>query len=139
MESGVRKLRIALENRFDMQIPIEHHIIPWLVIHAGFVHNRFQVGHDGKTPYSRIRGKAFDKPLCEFAECVHYKIPKRQIGPDLNKWDARWSEGIFLGIRTASNEIFVGTPTGVVKCRTIRRRGSHTESWNWDEFSKVRG
>ena len=93
-----------------------------VIIHAGFVHNRFQTGHDGKTPHSRIRGKPFEKSLCEFGECVHYKVPKRLIGPDLNKWDERWSEGIFLGVRTISNEIYVGTPSGVIKCRTIRRR-----------------
>ena len=54
--------------------------------------------------------------------CV-YKIPKRFIGPDLNdKWDDRWGKGVFLGVRPTSNEIYVGTPSGVIKCRTIRRR-----------------
>ena len=69
-ERGIRRLRLALENKYRVQIPVSHQVVPWLVLHAGFTHNRFQIGHDGKVPYSRIRGKMFDKSLCEFAECV---------------------------------------------------------------------
>ena len=79
---GIRKLRIAVENVYNIKLPIDSDIIPWLVVHAGFVHNRFMRGHDGKTPFSRIRGRHFDKDMCAFGECVHYKIPKRIIGPD---------------------------------------------------------
>ena len=75
-----------------------------------------------KKTFSRIRGKSFDKALCEFAECVHYKIPKRLKGPELNKWDNGWGNGIFLGVRAISSEIYVGTPDGIVKCRAIRRK-----------------
>ena len=128
-ERGIRKLRIALEDQYKLKIPLEHNIIPWLVQHAGFAYNRFQVGHDGKTPYSRIRGRSFDKSLCEFGECIHYKIPKRIIGPELNKWDERWAEGIFLGVRAISSELWVGTPQGVLKVRTIRRRVPDSR-WN---------
>ena len=28
---------------------------------------------------------------------------------------------------------------GVCKVRTIRRKGSHEERWNWEEFSKMQG
>ena len=71
---------------------------------------------------SAIAGKTFDRPICEFGECVYYKIPKRMIGPDLNKWDGRWAIGVFAGVRAISNEIYVGTSQGVIKCRAIRRR-----------------
>ena len=60
------------------------------------------------------------------------------IGPDLNKWDARWGEGVFLGIRAISNEVYVGTPEGVIKCRAIRRRVID-QRWNLDLFNRVRG
>ena len=69
---GIRKLRIAIENKYSIVLPVNSNITAWLVLHAGFVHNRFQVGHDGKTPHSRIRGRPFNRELCEFAECVHY-------------------------------------------------------------------
>ena len=52
------------------------------------------------------------------------------IGPDLNKWDSRWSNGIFLGIRPVSEEFFVGTKDGgVIKCRSIRRK-IPDQRWN---------
>ena len=137
-EKGVRKLRIALENRYKRKVPLDNDVIPWLVIHQGFVYNRFQTGHDGKTPYSRIRGKMYDKALCEFGECVHYKIPKRLIGPELNKWDERWGEGVFLGVRPISNEVFIGTSEGVIKCRAIRRRVV-ADRWNPELLNSVRG
>ena len=73
-EVGVRRLRKAIENRYNVTILVEHDIVPWLVRHAGFVHNRFQVGHDGKTPHTRVRGKDFDEAICEFGEIVYYKI-----------------------------------------------------------------
>ena len=126
---GIRKLRIALENNYKIKLPSNHQVVPWLVLHAGFCHNRYQLGHDGRTPYSRIRGKPFNAPICEFAESIWYKIPKRLIGPDLNKWDDKWSVGVFLGVRTSSNEIYVGTGSGIVKCRTIRRRPA-SQRWS---------
>ena len=60
-----------------------------MCLHAGFCHNRFQVGHDGRTPYRRVKGKDFDKALVEFAECVHYKKTKYKIGTRLHKYDDR--------------------------------------------------
>ena len=82
---AIRKLRIALESNYKVKIGLAHPIVSWMIRHAGFVHHRFQVGEDGKTPYQRIRGKVFDKPICELGESVFYKIPKRMIGPELNK------------------------------------------------------
>ena len=80
----------------------------------------------------------FDKSLCEFAECVHYRIPKRLIGPDLNKWDDRWGSGIFLGIRPISNEVYVGTKDGILKCRTIRRKAPDAR-WNIELLNSIKG
>ena len=96
------------------------------------------MGHGGKVPFTRVRGKPFDKALCELGECIHYKIPKKYIGPDLNKWDDRWGHGIFLGIRPISNEVYVGTAEGVVKCRTIRRRVPDSR-WNPELLKCVQG
>ena len=33
----------------------------------------------------------------------------------------------------------VSTPEGVFKVRTVRRKGSHEERWNWEEFDMFRG
>ena len=36
-------------------------------------------------------------------------------GSKLNQSDSRAAPGIFLGIRAISNEVYVGTPEGVIK------------------------
>ena len=69
---------------------------------------------------------------------VFYTIPKRFIGPDLNKWDDRWAKGVFLGVRTVSNELFIGTPSGVIKCRTLRRRVS-SDRWDVELLQSFHG
>ena len=121
-ETQIRALRLALEENYGASIPLDHPIMGWLCLHAGFCHNRFQIGHDGHTPYRRNKGKDFDKALLEFGECVHYKIVNLQDPDSIHKYDARWSMGIFLGLRPRSNEIYVGTPDGVQRCRTIHRK-----------------
>ena len=101
VEAQIRTGRLALENNFMVTIQIHHPIIPWLVMHSGFVINRFLIGHDGQSPYQRIRRKPFDKPVIELGETVWYKKPKNTIGPGLNKYDSRWGEGIFSGCSRA--------------------------------------
>ena len=119
-------------------MPIDSDVVPRLVSHSSFVHNRFMIGHDGKTPFSRIRGRNFDKEICEFGECIHFKIPKIIIGPDLNKWDDRWARGVVPGVRPMSNEFYIGTSKGIVKCRTIRRMIKEAR-WNVELINVVRG
>ena len=77
-QGRIRSMRLALEQNYNTKIPIDHPIIAWMCVHAGFCHNRFQMGHDGRTPYRRVKGKDFDKPLVEFGENVHYKKTKLQ-------------------------------------------------------------
>ena len=84
--------------------------MPWLTMHACFCHNRFAIGADGKTPFSRSRGKYFDKSMVEFGERILYQKPHNHIGPNLNQADVRAEFGIFLGVRAISNELFIGTP-----------------------------
>ena len=137
-EHQVRALRLSLEARLNSKIPINHPIIPWLVQHAGFTHNRFQLGHDGKTPYERLKNKSFSQPMLELGESVHYKKTKYEIGPGLFKYDDRWDKGIFLGYRARSNEAFIGTPAGVIRCRTMHRKPPQ-ERWQPQEVQAIRG
>ena len=44
-------LRPASETRAD------HPVLSWLVEFAAVLVNRYEVGHDGKAPYERLRGK----------------------------------------------------------------------------------
>ena len=53
--------------------------------------------------------------------------------------ESRWRTGVWLGIGSESNEVIIGTSEGVVKARSIRRKGSEEESWCRDEFNKIQG
>lgn len=55
------------------------------------------------------------------------------------KGEYRWGTGIWLGIREESGEHIIGTQDGVVKSPTIRSMASKDDSWNWDEFMKMKG
>ena len=134
----IRRGRLAVEHRFVSKLPLKHMSVPWLVQHVCFCHNRFSVGKDGKTPYSRSRGKDFDKALVEFGERVLYIRPHNHIGPNLNQADVRAEFGIFLGLRPISNEIYIGTPSGIKKVRTIHRV-SDDKKWIIGDFESFKG
>ena len=63
----------------------------------------------------------------EFGESVWYLIPKSR---GKNKIKSRWASGIWLGIREESGEAIIGTSKGVIKVRTVRRKGSDAERWD---------
>ena len=57
----------------------------------------------------------------------------------LRKLSCRWDTGVWLGFRDESGEVFIGTPNGVIKVRTVRRKGSHEARWSDEVFGSVRG
>lgn len=57
MQGQLRTLKLALEKRWGADIPTEHPIIAWAVEYGSLLLNRFEVGHDGKTSYERLKGK----------------------------------------------------------------------------------
>ena len=72
-ERGVRTLEeqarthlAALEARTDIPIPAQHPILHWIVQHAAYALNRYQLGPDGKTPFGRLHGKELSERTCEF-------------------------------------------------------------------------
>ena len=44
----------------------------------------------------------------------------------------------FLGIRALSNEVYIGTEQGIVKCRAVRRMPA-ADSWNVRALSSFKG
>eukprot|EP00971_Amphidinium_carterae_P202600 4019991-Amphidinium_carterae.1 len=68
------------------EISADHPIFPWMFKHVGFIHNRFQIGQDGQTPYSRTWSQKYKSAIIAFGEtvlCQHrhhddQKIPVRQ-------------------------------------------------------------
>ena len=128
MEGMIRTLKHALEARIGKELPAEHAVMLWLVEHAAAVWRRFHLGLDDKSAYERLKGKRHPGSGADFGEAVWYMAlqPRHAILPKLG---ARFDEGIFLGIREVSGEIIVGSPEGVLKTRSLKRRPPN-ERWN---------
>ena len=53
----VKVVKSALETRWGVEIPDAHPVMVWVTEYVGFLLNRFEVSHDGKTAYERLKGK----------------------------------------------------------------------------------
>ena len=70
----IRALRLQLEEGYQTSVTSDHMIIPWLVLHAAWLRNRYVAHDDGKTSYERRWTTRFIIGLCKFGERVHYKL-----------------------------------------------------------------
>ena len=129
-------MKDALEHNYDVDpLPAKHPIVAWMVQCAGAQLARFAVGADGMTAYRRHRGKEYNREIPEFGECIHYMPVKRGR---LLKLEPRFEDGVFLGIREESDELFVGTPDGVYKVRNVRRKPM-SQRWDKKFMLSIRG
>ena len=136
VQGQFRTFKDALESRYETRIDGSHQCVPWLMTHSAETINRFQIGSDGRTALIRSRGKSFRRPIAEFGECILY-LKAKSLGRD--KFQCRWAEGVFYGIRDQTSEIIVGTPEGTIRARDFRRRGSQAERWNITFFNRCKG
>ena len=88
----IRVLKSALEAKLGILISQDHAVLPWLVEYAGWLVNRAEVGHDGKTPYERSKGKVAKLHGMEFGEAVLWK--RRPVAGALGKLSCLWGDGI---------------------------------------------
>ena len=116
----VRVMIIDLEEKLKCKISAKHPIMSWLVEHAAFIVSYVQVGTDGKTPYERHKGKKASFNLCAFGENIYYMPLKGKDRP--GKRNPRYLDGIWLGISEVNGEVFVGTPEGIQRTRSVLRR-----------------
>ena len=90
---------------------------------------------DGKTPRVRITGNASIPNLAHFGECILFKPAKTVV---VGKDEPRWRNGVFLGFLDSTTEYIIGTPLGIIKCRSIRRQDS-SEQFCIDALLAIRG
>ena len=98
----------------------DHDLLTWLVPYAASMHRRFAVGRDGKTAYERNVGRRAVPPLAQLGERVWWMLvqpPNRR----LVLLDSLFEQGRYLGPMDGSKTVLIGTASGVVKARTIKR------------------
>jgi len=135
VEKALQGLKFATERKSQGQIGEMNNVFAWLIRHAAYTLNVAQVGHDGKTPYERLKGRPFKKELVPFGECIWYLKPNT----DDKTMNEMWGDGICLGIYESSNEVIVGTKEGVIKVRTVRRKANEKDKWNIEELRNMKG
>ena len=67
-----RALFSELEERLG-KIEPSHPLLLWLSRHATFCLSRFKIGDDGKTPYTRLTGRKWKRPMVQFGERVWFR------------------------------------------------------------------
>ncbi len=99
-------MKDAIEARLKIKLNGNHWAVPWMVKHAAANANRLRVNKNGKTAFEEIRGRKFKGECIVFGEGVH-ALKAETVGKD--KFNTRWTEGIYVGHREESNEIIIGT------------------------------
>ena len=113
-------------------------ILAWLVEYAAWLYNNCHEGKDGKTATERSQGERSPMPLACFGEKVHFKpLTGSSVGRTDNL-EARWDDGIWLGIENRTGEVRIGTESGVIKCRSIRRKPEE-EKWSVATLKALKG
>ena len=137
VKDQIRTLKSALDARLGKRVPPEATVLLWLIEYSGVLLSRFAIGKDGKTAYQRIKGRACSRPMAEFGESVWYKQLQTQDDRHADM-EPRWEEGIWLGMNPRTNEVLIGTPNGVTRARSIRRRAMN-EQWSYDKVMEIKG
>ena len=121
VEAQIRVMRSALEGRWQTTLSETHEVWPTLVDYTGYLLNRCEVGHDGKTAYERSTGKVATVLGLEYGELIHWS---KVASP--GKLSCKWNLGVFLGILPLSASGRRGPCTACFWRRggTTRRRGS---------------
>ena len=94
---------------------------------AAQVVNRAAVKHSGRTMYEYITGHQTKAPLVCFGDAQYWR--EKRTADALNMYDSKIFDGNGLGISGCNNAVMVGTQSGVVRTRDIRRL-PEGERWN---------
>ena len=98
--------------------------------------NRLEVSSDGRTAYERCKGKKATVLGLEFGEKVLWKHGGGAA--KMEKINARWSYGLFVGVKVQSNElIIIDQDTKEVKRVRTVRRAPEEQRWSSDNLAWV--
>ena len=91
-------MKIALDQRLGTTMKTDWKALEWMVELSAVLINRCLVGHDGKTPYSRLMGKNSSKELVEFGERVLAKVTRCHTSTWKQALMSRWEDAIWVGV-----------------------------------------
>ena len=83
----VRCFRIYLREKAKMEITTESPLLPWLVRHCGWILSRYAVRADGRTGYSRLKGREYTASISIIGEAIRCNL---HMTADLTQRVDRW-------------------------------------------------
>ena len=137
VKGHVRSIKLAVESASGVEVPADHDLLTSLVPYAASMHRRFAVGRDSNTAYKRNVGRRAVPRLAQFGERVWW-MPLQPSNCRLGPLDSRFEQGTYLGPMDGSNTVLIGTASGVVKARTIKRSPSG-ERWTGSLLDEALG
>ena len=138
-----RTLKVALEEKLKRRVGSTHAVIKWLIEYGAVAHNLFKVGSDGFTNYERrTGGRKFKRVTVPFGQKILYEHrPRRdpRCGAHLGKLEARFEEGVFLGIKCNSMTYLVGDAHGDVVESNVIRPFPPDQHWDAEWIMNIKG
>ena len=110
-----------------MRFPADHPILAWVAEAVSDLATKHLRGHDGRTGYERLFGKAPREEGLELGEVVLGRRPKQAgVNVLLEAW---WETGIWLGRAWGGITHRVGVGREVVETRAVQRKPKE-ERWD---------
>ena len=144
VSAQIRTLKLALEARLGITINENSPIMEWIIEHGAYVLSRFSVGHDGMTPYERLTGRKWTRPMLEMGETVMAQFALKKLGygkrkAQKNKLVARSIKAVWVGQVSRTGEQIVIKPNGdAARCRTVHRVPAE-DRWDAEAVLSVKG
>ena len=132
-----RVFKEQIQEHTGLRLKGSETIVTWMVRWAAMCVSRYMLGKDGRSAYERRTGRPCRIPVCKFGEHIWYKEARDQK-ERRDKWNTEEREGVWLGHTRSSNEHLIGTPGGVVKAYSIRRKIDE-ERWSKQAVEGMKG
>lgn len=128
-------MKLALQGRIGVRVPVGSPIFAWFCEHAADSLNRSEIGRDGKTVYQRVWGRRSQVAVAELGESPRFRFQGAERARE-GRLAPRWGEGVWLGVRWATNQHIVWSEGRIRFSRSIRRK-TNSERWGQGNVMEV--
>ena len=121
LHAALRAQALQFMERWHVKLTTTSAWFPWVVRHAMWIYNRFQVkrGLNNKTAYEAVHGEAYRHEPLAFAVPV---VGREHDLDDVPKGQQRFREGLYLGRQAEADAHLIAVPdVGIVAVRTIKQ------------------
>ena len=121
LHAALRAQALQFMERWHVKLTTTSAWFPWVVRHAMWIYNRFQVkrGLNNRTAYEAVHGEAYRHEPLAFAVPV---VGREHDLDDVPKGQQRFREGLYLGRQAEADAHLIAVPdVGIVAVRTIKQ------------------